>query len=86
MTPLSSALVHVRRGDTILDIESGEPVTVLDFYLTPNSREDPRLMCVIIARRVYGNRVFATANHFAALPDEPYEPRFPSDMDRVETP
>ncbi len=83
--PITTALVHVRRGDAILDIERGEPVTVLDFYVVPNGITDPRLVCVIVARRANGDKVSSISTRFAALPDESYETRFPSDMDRVDT-
>lgn len=81
MTPLNHSLVHIRVGDSILDIECGEPVTVRDFYVVPNGMIDPRLVCVIIARRANGNVFSATSDHFAALTDEVYETRYPSDMD-----
>lgn len=79
---LDTSCVHIRRGDIVLDIERGEPVTVLDFYPSPNSISDPRLVCLVVAQRNDGSKVSQTANRFAALPDEPYEPRYGSDMDR----
>lgn len=82
-TPLPvipSSLVQIRKGDIVLDIHKGEPVTVLDYYITPNGLEDPTIVCVIIGLRANGNKIRTTSNHFAALPSESYVVRYPSDM------
>ncbi len=78
--PLSS-LVSIQRGAIVLDVDTGEPVTVLDYYLCPQGIFDPTLCCMVIVQRANGNKASATSNHFAALLGQPYVARYPSDMD-----
>ncbi len=81
LKPISRCLVDIQRNAVVLDIDTGEPVTILDYYLVPNGRDDPTLVCIVVVQRSNGNKVSATSNHFAALPGQPYIERYPSDMD-----
>lgn len=77
---LASSTIQVRQRDKVLDLDSGEVVTVIDSYLVPNSTLDSSLVCCIIAERQNGNRFVTTSNHFAALPSETYVKRYLSDF------
>lgn len=78
-----TCLVHIQRGNRVLDTLNGDTVTVLDYYLVPNGIDDPTLVCIVVVQCANGGKVSATADYFARLPSEPYEVRYPSDMDRV---
>lgn len=71
-----SIFIQVKVGDQVL--YNGEPVTVLDYYLTPNGIANPELVAVVVARRDNGNRVSATSDKFVPLKNGVY--RYPSDF------
>lgn len=38
-------------------------VTIQDFILTPNGMADPKIVCIIFAKKENGNMISATSDH-----------------------
>ncbi|MFW6311061.1 MAG: hypothetical protein ACOC1K_02375 [Nanoarchaeota archaeon] len=56
-----------------------DKVEIIDFVLTPNGVSDPKLVCVVYAKRLRnGNIVSATSENFKPLEDVEYEEFYPS--------
>jgi len=77
---LASSMIQVRRRDKVLDLNSGETVTVIDSYLAPNGLHNSFLICCVIAERKNGSRYVTASYRLAALPGERYVERFLSDF------
>jgi len=72
---MKSCLVRLNKGNKALydGIRGESVVTIMDFVLVPNGRDNPKLVCVIYAKREDGGIVSATSDKFTALDDETYE-------------
>jgi hypothetical protein len=77
---MKSCLVRLNKESKALydGIKGESIVTIKDFVLVPNGRDNPVLVCVIYAQREDGGIVSATSDKFKALDEEQYEEFYPT--------
>lgn len=73
---MKSSLIKIEKGQKVL--YDGNIVIIEDFIMVPNGVNDPKLVCLIYAKRENGNIVSATSDKFFPSEDENYEEFYPS--------
>jgi len=71
-----SCLISINIGDKV--IYNDEEVTIMDYVLTPNGRVDPKLVCLVYAKKENGNMVWATSDRFFPIPSNEYNEFYPT--------
>lgn len=69
-----SVLIQIRKGDTVIYEPKNRAMEmkVIDYQLTPNGMNDPKLVCVVTAIREDGFEVTATSDKFIYLSSSNY--------------
>jgi hypothetical protein len=71
---MGTTLIQIRKGDTVIYEPKNRAMEmkVIDYQLTPNGMNNPKLVCVITAMREDGFEVNATSDKFISLSEGNY--------------
>jgi hypothetical protein len=78
-TPKQTCLLEIVKGDRVVE-SSGRRRRgrVVDFRLTPNGINDPKLVCLLVVDIEGGGRVVSTADKWLPVEDDYYIECYPS--------
>lgn len=78
---MKTALIQLKEGDPVIDIETGKEGIIRDIKIVPNGVADPKLVAILcVEMDLYRGRGIksATANNFRPVEDFDYEELYPS--------